>query len=133
MRVFDTHGAAFHANDPVRLIAELEDVALQALDREIFIDGANQLAFGFEHDLIVGGIRDGAAGGNGCESRTFASADHAVHGIVIDERAMAAASRRVAFSQHVHDAIERFSCECAVGIGAADQMKELILVAVACG
>ena len=46
---------------------------------------------------------------------------------------MAAASRRVAFSQHVHDAIERFASERAVGIGAADQMKELILVAVACG
>ena len=43
VRVFDAHHAALDAPDPVALVAELEDVAGKALDREILIHGADEI------------------------------------------------------------------------------------------
>ena len=42
LRVLDPHGAALDAQDAVRAVAELEDVAGQALDREVLVDGADR-------------------------------------------------------------------------------------------
>src|SRR5690606_689234 len=53
LRILDAYAPAFHAQDPVRRIAELEDVAGDALDREILVDGADVDRLRFEDDRIV--------------------------------------------------------------------------------
>src|SRR5690348_17083139 len=48
LRVLDAHRAALDANDAIGGVAELEDVALQALDGEILVDRADDLALRLE-------------------------------------------------------------------------------------
>src|SRR3954470_15953703 len=69
VRILDPHHAALHALDAVGIVAELEDVALQALDRKILVHGADDVVLGLEQDLIVGIVRDRAAGGERGETR----------------------------------------------------------------
>ena len=59
MRIFDTHNAALDALDPVALVAKLEDISGEALDREILIHGPDEMVLGFEQHLVVGIVRDG--------------------------------------------------------------------------
>ena len=93
MRILDAHAARFDAPDLVRRVAELEDVAGEALDREVLVDGADDLVGRLQHDLVVGGVGDRAAGGERREARAAASAQHAVHRVAMDVRG--AVPRRV--------------------------------------
>ena len=60
---------ALDPQDPVGDVAELEDVALQALDREVLVHRADELRLRLEHHLVVGVVRNGAAGGDRGEAR----------------------------------------------------------------
>ena len=93
MRVLDPHHAALDAQDAIAPVAELEDVAGEALDGEILVHGADDVALGLEQDLIVGVVGDGAAGGERRQPRAAPAAQHAVDGVVVDERAAPAAPR----------------------------------------
>ena len=64
LRVLDADGAALDAEDPVRSVAELEYVAGEALDREVFVHRPDRLALRLEDHGVVGGIGDRAAGGH---------------------------------------------------------------------
>src|SRR5262249_16099928 len=90
--IFDAHHAALDADDAVVLIAELEDVAAQALDREILVHAADDVVFGLEQHLIVGIVWDRSAAGERGEPRAAAAAQHVVDAVVVDERAAAAAA-----------------------------------------
>src|SRR5262249_19666963 len=46
MRVLDPHGAALDPDDAVGVVAGLENIPGEALDREILVDAADDLAFG---------------------------------------------------------------------------------------
>ena len=83
--------AALDAADAVGGIAELEHVAGQALDREILVDGADDLVFRLEHDLVIGVVRDRAARGQRRDPRAAPAAQHAVDRVVMDQRAAPAA------------------------------------------
>src|SRR5262245_1702549 len=56
--VLDPHRAALNPNDTIGRVAKLEDVALDAFDREILVDGADDDVFGLEQDLEIGIIRN---------------------------------------------------------------------------
>src|SRR6185437_13939646 len=73
LRVLDAHRAALDADDAIGGVAELEHVALQALDGEILVDGANDLALRLEQYLVIGIVRDGAARGQRGEARAAAA------------------------------------------------------------
>src|SRR5262249_10153053 len=49
--IFDPHRARFDPQDLPRGVAELEDVALHALDGEIFVDGSDTLIGRIDDDL----------------------------------------------------------------------------------
>ena len=61
VRVLDPHHAALDAQDAVALVAELEDVAGHALDREVLVQRADDVVLGLEQHLVVGVVGDGAA------------------------------------------------------------------------
>ena len=77
MRVLDAHDAALDALDPVGRVAELEDVAGEALDREILVHRADELVFRLEQHLVVGVVGNGAAGGQRRQARAAPAAQHA--------------------------------------------------------
>ncbi|MNH14565.1 hypothetical protein D3C79_741590 [compost metagenome] len=61
--ILDTHLAAFHAQNAIRGIAQLEDVAGDAFHGKVFVDAADVQALGFEQHRIVGVVGNGAAAG----------------------------------------------------------------------
>ncbi len=85
-RVFHPHGAALDPQHAPRRVAELEDVARAALDREVFVDGADEGPFRLDDHPIVGDIGDGPARGECGEPRSSASPDASIHRVMVDQR-----------------------------------------------
>ena len=86
MRIFDAHAARFDALNAIGRVAELENVAREAFDREILIDRADQLSRGLEHDVVVGRIGNRAARSQRGEPRAAPPAQHAVDRVAMDIR-----------------------------------------------
>ena len=93
LRVVDANAPGFDPQDPIRRVAELEDVPGEALDREILVDGADELARGLEHDVVVGGVGYRAARCDGGEPGAAPAAQHAVDGVAMDVRRAMTAPR----------------------------------------
>ena len=73
VRVLDAHPARLDAPDAPRVVAEQEDVAAHALDREVLVDRADAARpCGSSTDVVVGGVGDRAAAGDGGEPRAAA-------------------------------------------------------------
>ena len=108
-------------------VAELEDVAGQALDGEVLVDGADHLVFGLQHHLIVGVVGDRAAGGKRGEPRAAPAAQHAVDRVMMDKPAAAAAPGTEALSQHRHHGREILALERAIRPRPAYQGVEIVL------
>src|SRR5580658_438842 len=132
-RILHADSSLLHAQDPVGHIAQLEDIALQALDREVLVHRADKLRLRFEDDLIVGGVRYGAAGGDGGKPRIAASLDEMVHPVVVYQRAVPAAACAVPFREHADDFVELIAPQFPVGPGAAQQHVESLFVPFARG
>ena len=128
MRVLDPDDAALDAQDAIGGVAELEDVAGHALDREILVHGADELVLGLQEHLVVGVVRDRAAGGQRGQPRAAPAAQHMVDGVVMDQRAAPAAPGAEAFGQHADHGREILARQRAVRPGAADQRIQLVLV-----
>src|SRR5437764_12138637 len=106
MRILDTNDAALDALDLVAPVAELKYVACEALDREVFVHGADDVVLGLEQHLIVGVLRDSTARRQGGQPRAAAAAQHAVHRVVVAQCAAPAAPRAEAISQPFDDGSE---------------------------
>ena len=63
LRVGDAHVAGRDLQHPPRRVAELEDVAGVALDREVLVQRADERVVGLEHHAVVGDFRNRAARG----------------------------------------------------------------------
>ena len=86
--------------------AEQKHIARQALDREIFIDGADHFAFGLGDHGVCRAVGNGAAGRDRRELRAPPAAQPVIHLIAMQQRSAAAARRRDAFRQHRHYGFE---------------------------
>ena len=101
MGVLDPHRPALDPLDAVGGVAELEHVALHALDGEILVDGADDLVFRLQHHLIIGGVGDRAAGGQRRRARAAPGAQHVMDGVAMDQRAAPAEAGRETLGQHL--------------------------------
>ncbi len=118
MRVLDPDRALLHAQDAIGGVAELEHIALQALDGEVFVDRADGLRLRLEQHRVVGRVGYRAAGGERRQTRAAPAAHFAVDGVVVDEGAAPAASRGEPVGEHADDFIELSALQVAVGVGA---------------
>ena len=118
LRVLDPHRPALDPQDAIGRVAELEDVAGQALDGEILVDRADDLVLRLEHHLVVGGVGNRAAGGQRGQPRAAPAAQHAVDRVAMNERAAPAAAGGEAVGQHAHDGVELLARQLAIGPGA---------------
>src|SRR5690606_15831824 len=75
--------ARFHPQDAVAGIAQLEHVAGHALDREVLVDRADEARLRLQHDRIVAGFGDRAAGHGRHPARALAPAQATVHGVAV--------------------------------------------------
>ena len=128
MCILDAHGAALDAQYSIRRVAQLEDVALQALDRKILVDCADQVPFRLEHDFIVGVVRNGASRGDRSEPASFARAKQPIDRIVMNQGAMAPASRAEALRQHADALVEFRARQITVAVRPAHQIEQLVFL-----
>ena len=125
--------ALLHAQDAIGGVAQLEDIALQALHGEVLVDRADGLRLRFEQHRVVGRVGYRPAGGQGRQTRAAPAAHFAVDGVVVDEGAATAAARSEAVCEHPDDIVELRALQVAVGVGALQQGEELIEVPLARG
>ena len=101
-------------------IAEQEDVAGDALDGEVFVDGAHEGLIGLGEDAVIAEFWNGAAVLQGCEARSSTSAYDAVDAVEVDERGSATAAVADAGGEHVDDLDEGVAGQGSEGRGAAE-------------
>ncbi len=131
MRVFHAHHAAFDAQDPVRDVSELEDISLQTLDCEVFVDRADELRLRLQHHPIVGVVGNRASRCDGREPGAAPATDQAIDRIVMNQGAMPAPPRRKPFREHAQYCVEFLTLQIAKRIGAAQQREQSVLVPLA--
>ena len=78
MGIDDDDFAAADLADPPRRVAQQKDVAGQALDGEVLVDRADERAFAFGDDAVLGGLGNRAAGGDRGQARAAAGPQPAV-------------------------------------------------------
>ena len=127
MRVLHAHRAALDAQYLVRGISQLEYIPLQALDREVLVDRADQNGLRFQHDAVIRIIGNRAARSDGGQARALARAQHLVHGVVMQQRSAASAPGAESFREHPHACVEILPRQIAVGMGSAHQREQFIL------
>ena len=104
-----------------------KDVAGHALDREVFVERADDVALGFDDDVVVGGLGNRAAAGDRGDARAAARAQAAVDAIVVQVRPAAAARGRDAVGEHRERRSSKSrALEIAVRIGRAHRRVERV-------
>src|SRR5438094_223525 len=103
MRILDADAARLDAQDAIRGVAQLEDVAGEALDGKVLVDCADELAGRLQHDVVVGRIGNRAPGGDRREPGASASAQDMIYRVPVHVRSAMTAARAEAFGEHAHD------------------------------
>ena len=123
MRIFDQHPTrpSFYAMNAPGGVPQQHYVASVALDREVFVERANDNPFRSGHYGEQRGFGYGAAAGNCGQSGSSTGAQLSVYAIVMQVGAVASAASSNAFRKHFQNRIKEFAREIAVWIGAFDQ------------
>src|SRR5579883_186649 len=129
--IFDAEAAGLDAADLPGRGAEHENIAGHALDGEVFIDGADDGAFGLGDDLVLRSVGDGSAAGDCGETCSAASSDAMVDLVAMEESSAASARGCDPFGEHFYDGIKDGSIETTVWVGAADESEEVVFVPIA--
>ena len=124
--VLDPHRPALDSLDAVGGIAELKHIALHALDRKILIDRADDHIFRLQHHLIIGGVGNSAAGGQGGGARAPSGAQHFMDRIAVNQRAAPAMAGGEALGQHPHNRVEFCARQRPEGPGAQKQCVKCV-------
>src|SRR3989442_13805320 len=125
--VFDADDAGFDAANAPRSGAEEDDVAGHALDREVFVEGADEGAFRFGQDAVVGDFGDRAAALDGGHARAAAAADNAVDAVAMEVSRCFAGSYRDALIEHFDDLVEVVPVEFGVRRRLAEESEQVVL------
>src|ERR1051325_8213297 len=127
VRILDTHFPLLDSQHTPRSVSELKDVALQTLDREVFINGADHEIARLEYDCIISRIRNRTAGSDRRQPSASATAQSFVHGVVMQVRRPPPALRAEAFRQHAHDRIKLLAFQIAIRISTTNHPEKLVL------
>ena len=130
VRVLHSDRASLDAQDAPRGVAELEDVAGHALDREVLVDRAEASPVRLQHHVVVGVVRDRAARGHRGEAGAAPGAQRAVDDVAVQVRAPAPASGRESTGEHREQCPPAVAGEVAIRPGAAHGGEQGVLVPV---
>ena len=126
MRVLDSNLPLLHPEHTPRSISELKDIALQTLDRKVFIHRSNHQFAGLEHDGVVSRIRNRTARRDCRQSRTSAATQSLVDGVVMQVSRSPATLGRKSLREHAHDRVKLFTFQIAIGICTSDGSKKIV-------
>ena len=106
MRIFHQHPPRLDAANSPGSVAEQHDVAAQALDREVFVNGADGVAFGLRHHRVERVVRNRSAVGDGHKAAAAPSQQASVHPVAMKVGAIPSAARVDSLRKHFHDFVE---------------------------
>ena len=84
----------------------MKDIAGQTFDGEILMHSADLVRLRLEHDVVVGRVRNRAAGSNRGQASAAAGAQHAVDCIAMQVGRSWTSAGGKAFGEHAHDVAE---------------------------
>ena len=122
------HLALFDLEDSIGGIAQLKDVAGQALESEVFVQCPDKMSLRFQHHIVIELIRNHPAVGHGSESGAFPGSDALVNRVIVDVTAAPAAPGRKALCQHVQQFREFLPGHVPVGVGQRHLPVQLVLL-----
>src|SRR5207237_10631948 len=125
---FHAHASGLDAANAPGGRAKEEDVAGEALDREVFIEGTDNRFFRFGNDKVVRIFRNCTTRCDCGQPCSSSAADDIVDLIAMKEGSAAAALRRNAFGEHFNNGIEIRSWKIAVWVSAAGELEEVIQI-----
>src|SRR3954447_1729260 len=126
MRILDAHLTLLDSQNTPRRVSELKDVALQTLDRKVFIDCADNEIARLEHDCIIRSVRNRAAGSNRRQTRASPATQPLVHSIVMQISRSSPAFCAEAFGEHPHDRVKLFAFEIAIWVSTTHHREEIV-------
>ena len=130
--VADGDLAAADVHDPPRCVSQLKNIADLAFDGEVFVERADESAFAFGDDPIVGRFGNCAAGSNGRDPALRRALQLMVNSIAVEIGACPIAWGH-AFAQAGEDCIELVSLQVAIGPRPTAELEELILLPIVAG
>ena len=131
LRVFDPHATRLDLENAIAGVAQLKDIARQALDREVFVHRADLVGLRLQHHRVVAGLGNGAARHQRRHARALALAQLVMHRISVHVAGARAMPCGEAFGQHAHDRIELCAGQRGIRPGAPHQCEQLVLVPLA--
>ena len=123
MSVLHAHDAALDAHDAIGGIAELEDVAGEALDGKILIDRANDMVLRLKQHLKVRIVWDRAAGGDRSEPRPARPRSRPLISSRWIRRSAPTAARGEAVAEHAQHGGKGLTCKLSIRPGTSHQRK----------
>jgi hypothetical protein len=126
LRVRDVNLARLDLLDAIRRVAELEDVARHALEREVLVQGSDGRLARQQHDVVVELVGDRTAVRDRREPRAAPAAQHAVHAVEVQVCAAAAAMGREPVRNHLRDRDERVARQVAVARCARQTREQIV-------
>ena len=130
VRILHADRAALDAQDAPRRVAELEDVAGQALDREILVERAETGPVGLQHHVVVGVVGDRAARGHRGEAGAAPGAQLAVDDVAVQVRGAPAPPGRESAGEHRQKLPPSLAVEIPVRPGATHRREQRVLAPV---
>ena len=131
LRILDPHFAWLDPQDAIRHVPELKNVAWHALDGEVFVQRANPNRGGLEQHLVVGVVRDGAAGSNRRKPRSPSPTQLAIHRIVVNVGAAPSARGVEPLTQHLDEGVEVATRQSPVRPRATQHVVERVFLPIA--
>jgi hypothetical protein len=127
--VFDEDAAyGFDLLDAPAGVAEQDDVAGGGVDGKVLVERGDLEPFGLQDDGVVVGVGDGSAVGDGDHAGSATGMEVALHAVAEEVGAVASAAGFDALVEDDEELVEVFAGEVAVGIGAAEDVEERVLV-----
>ncbi len=120
--------ARLDAQDAVRGIAQLEDVACDALHREVFIDAANVQRLRLQQYAVVGVVRKGATAGQRGQLAAAAAPQCAAYRIAVQVGTAYALAAVVALGKHAQQGLVVLLVEVGIRCGLAQAVEQRLFV-----
>src|SRR5581483_876220 len=121
-------GLALHTPNPPGSIAEQHDVARQAFNREVFMNGANHRTFWLLDYCEQRRLGNRSTAGDRRQPGTSPCANLVVHTIAVQICPTSAIARSKSLRQHLDNCVECFAREIAVRIGSLYDVEQIIFV-----
>ena len=130
--IVDPHPTGFDTQNAIRGVPQLENVPSEALHREVFVDCSDNLSGRLEHHVVIGVVRNRAAGRERGKARPAPAAQYSVDGVAMDIRRAVSSAGAVPIGDHTHHVQKLTVRERRVGVGPPHQLEQLILGPLLC-